>query len=104
MNERLIGASCSLTTDEMRERLAEWRRLRDRARAIEPLTDGGARLVFDPEEPVGPIADLVGRESECCPFYTFTLRIDGPARQLEISAGPGGDPAVRALLRLEQEA
>lgn len=99
-NERLIGAACSLNSDEMRERLAEWRSLRDRATAIEPLP-GGARLAFDAAEPVAPIADLLARESECCSFYTFTLRVGGPVPQLDISAGAGGEPAVRALVGLE---
>jgi DNA-binding transcriptional MerR regulator len=99
--ERLIGASCTLSSEEMRERLAEWRGVRDRATAIESGSKG-ARLAFHPAEPVAPIADLVGRESECCAFYTFTLRVDGPARELEISAGAGGLPAVRALLGLQQ--
>ena len=99
--ERLIGAACKLNSDEMRERLAEWRGLRDRATSIEALP-GGARLTFDPADPVGPIADLVSRESECCAFYTFTVRIDGPTRQLDISAGVGGEPAVRALIGIAQ--
>lgn len=99
--ERLIGAACTLNSDEMRERLAEWRGLRDRATSIEELP-GGARLTFDPAEPAGPIADLVSRESECCAFYTFTLRIDGPTRQLDISAGAGGEPAVRALIGIDR--
>ena len=30
------------------------------------------------------------------------MRVDGPARQLEISAGVGGEPAVAGLLGLEQ--
>lgn len=97
MPERLIGAACTLNSDEMRERLAEWRGLRDRATSIEALP-GGARLSLDTGEPVGPIADLAARESECCGFYTFTLRIDGLVRQLDISAGAGGEPAVRALV------
>ena len=98
---RLVGAACSLTSADMRERLAEWRDFRDRASAIEAI-DGGARLTLDSAEPMGPIADLVTRESECCAFYTFTLRIDGPIRQMDVSAGAGGEPAVRALLGLEQ--
>lgn len=99
--ERLIGASCTLDSEEMRERLAEWRSLRDRAVSVEDLP-GGARLTFAADELVAPIADLVGRESECCAFYTFDLRIDGPVRQLDVVAGHGGEPAVHALLGLER--
>ena len=97
--ERLIGAACTLSSGEVRERLAEWRRLRDRAASVEERPDG-ARLTFA-NEPVAPIGDLIERESECCSFYTFDLRIDGAVRQLDIRAGAGGEPAVRALLGLE---
>jgi MerR family copper efflux transcriptional regulator len=100
-SERLVGAACTLNSEEMRERLAEWRGVRDRATSIDDLP-GGIRLTFTADEPVAPIADLVSRESECCAFYTCGLRIDGPVRQLDISAGAGGEPAVRALLGLEQ--
>ncbi len=98
--DRLIGAACSLTGDEMRQRLADWRRLRDRATTVTPIP-GGARLSFAPDEPMSAVADLASRESECCAFYTFTLRIDGPARALDISAGAGAGAAVHALLGLE---
>jgi hypothetical protein len=100
VQDRLIGAACTLNSVDMRERLAEWRGLRDRATAIDPLP-GGARLTLDGAEPVAPIADLLSRESECCSFYTFTLRVDGPTRQLDISAGAGGEPAIHALLGLQ---
>jgi hypothetical protein len=98
--DRLFGACCSLGTDELRQRLASWRGLRDRATSIDPVP-GGARLALDAAEPIDAVAGLVAAESECCPFYTFTLRVDGAARQLEISAGIGGEPAVRALIGLE---
>lgn len=97
-SERMIGAACTLDTAELKQRLADWRALRDRA-AVKPIP-GGARLTFGADEPVEPIARLAALESECCAFYTFTLRVDGPARQLEISAGAGGEPAVQALLGL----
>ena len=100
VNDRLIGAACTLDSVEMREQLAEWRVLRDRATGIEPFP-GGARLMLDGAESLAPIADLLARESQCCSFYTFTLRIDGPTRQLDISAGAGGEPAVQALLGLQ---
>lgn len=96
---RLIGAACDLGEDQLRERLAEWRDLRERATAMATIS-GGMQLAFSAEEPVAPIADLVARESECCAFYVFDLRIDGPERTLEIRTPPGGEPAVRALLGL----
>lgn len=100
-SERLIGAACTLDSETLRERLAEWRGLRDRSPAIEPLP-GGARLVLDGAESVAGVADLVARESECCPFYSFTLRVDGPSRHLDITAGHGGEPAVLALIGAER--
>ncbi|MGH2716679.1 MAG: MerR family transcriptional regulator [Thermoleophilaceae bacterium] len=99
--ERMIGASCTLDTAELKQRLADWRALRDRAAQIEPIP-GGARLTFAADELIEPIAKLAALESECCAFYTFTLRIDGPARALEISAGIGGEPAVHGLLAIDQ--
>jgi hypothetical protein len=98
---RLIGAACTLGTEELRQRLDEWRALRDRAAAIDD-TAGGARLTFNPDESMEAVAKLVSLESECRSFYTFTLQIDGPTRRLEISAGAGGEPAVRTLLGLAE--
>jgi hypothetical protein len=100
-DERLIGACCSLGPEEQRERLRAWRDLRDRATSVERIP-GGARLAFEREQPMGPIAELISAESECCAFYTFSLKVAGPDRQLEISAGTGGEPAVTALLGLEE--
>jgi hypothetical protein len=98
--ERFIGASCTLGTTELRERLSAWRDLRDRALSIEAIA-GGARLAFAPDEPLAALARLVALESECCAFYSFSLEVEGPMRRLEISAGAGGEPAVAALLGLE---
>jgi hypothetical protein len=100
-SERLIGAACTLGTNEMRERLRAWRDVRDGALSIAPIP-GGASVAFGPDQPMSAIAELMTLESECCPFYTFTLQVDGPMRQLEISAGAGGEPAVTALLGLDE--
>ena len=98
--ERLIGASCTLNAPQLRARLGAWRGLRDRAMAVESVP-GGVRLVLSTDEPMSDVVDLVVSESECCAFYTFTVSVEGPERRLEVSAGPGGEPAVHALLGLE---
>lgn len=94
-----IGASCTLNAADLRGRVAEWRSLRDRALAVEAI-DGGARLRFAPDEPIDAIARLVALESACCAFYRFTIGVSGPQRELTVDAGPGGAPAVHALLGL----
>jgi hypothetical protein len=97
--DRLVGAACTLSDEHRRTRVAEWKALRERATAVEDL-DGGVGLTLAADEPIVDVADLVARESDCCSFYTFDLRVDGPARRLKVSAGQGGEPAVRALLGL----
>jgi MerR family transcriptional regulator, copper efflux regulator len=100
VGERLIGASCSLGAAEMKERLASWRALRDRATDVQPIT-GGVRLGLAPDEGLDEVARLVALESACCAFYDFALRVGGTSRELKISAGPDGTAAVHALLGLE---
>jgi hypothetical protein len=97
----LVGACCSLEADDLRQRLAEWRALRDRATGIEPL-EGGVRLTLSADERMDAVAQLVDAESRCCPFYRFTIRVEGPGRALSVEAGPTGAPAVRALLGLDE--
>ena len=95
-----MGAACTLDAAEMPARLREWAELRDRSVGTRAIT-GGVALTLSPSEPIGPVADLVARESECCAFYTFQLRIEGTERELEISAGAGRDIAVRTLLGID---
>lgn len=95
--DRLVGAGCTLGEAELRIRLKEWSDLRDRSVGIRPI-EGGLSLDLATSEPMSQVADLVARESECCAFYTFTLRVDGNGRELQISAGAGREIAVQALL------
>ena len=95
--DRLLSAACNLDSDEMRERLAEWMTVRDRSREIRRIP-GGVVLTLGPGERMDDLAALLERESQCCAFYTFTLTIDGPVRELTVTAGAGRDVAVHALL------
>ncbi|MDQ3689395.1 MAG: MerR family transcriptional regulator [Chloroflexota bacterium] len=93
----VVAASCTLDAARVRERLAESRDMRTRATRVETIK-GGARLVFDRAVAMGPIADLVERESDCCAFYSFTLAAGGMTRELEITAPDNAQPAVWTLL------
>lgn len=97
--ERMVGASCRYGAEDVRKRLREWSALKT---AASDITDGGdeVSMALPPDLPMTGVVDLLERESDCCPFYTFDLRIDGPVRRLTISAGEGGGPAARALLGL----
>jgi hypothetical protein len=96
----LIGAACNLSEEDLRRRVAEWRALRDRATSVTPI-EGGVVLQLPANEPISDVADLAGREIECCPFYSFALHVDGTGRRLHITAGPGGERAIDGLLGLE---
>jgi hypothetical protein len=95
--DRLLGASCTLDAGEMPGRLREWAALRDRSTGIREIP-GGVALSLNPRESVDGVANLLARESECCPFYTFTLRIEASTREVRITAGEGREIAVRTLL------
>jgi hypothetical protein len=97
--DRLLGAACTLDAAEMPARLREWTALRDRSTGIRPIP-GGVVLGLDESEPIDQVADLAARESECCAFYTFLLRIDGRTHELEITAGAGREIAVQTLLSI----
>jgi hypothetical protein len=83
-----IPIACSLDANTMGDRLQEWQTLLARSSAREP-TDAGYRLMFarDPEL-AGALADLAAREIECCPFFTFAIRMtnDGLMFDVEVPA------------------
>lgn len=96
--DRAIGASCSLDDAARLDRTRDWRSLRERSSIH--VIPRGLRLTFDEDHSMFAVADLAQRESECCPFYEFTVHVSGDERYLDITAGPRGDDAVRALLGL----
>ena len=85
--------------DEMKVRRREWAELRDRSTGIRDVA-GGVAIGLAADESLDRVANLAARESECCAFYTFMLRIEGRQRELEVTAGEGREIAARVLLGL----
>jgi hypothetical protein len=100
-SDPMVGAACSLGAEDLRDRLVAWRALRDDALRIEAFDDA-IRLSFAVDQPITEVARLVALESECCPFYRFTIWVDAARRELEVDAGPDRLPAVLALFGLPE--
>jgi len=93
-------AACTLGPGAMKERLGAWLALITRSTDVR-RTPEGAVLSLATDEPLDAVTELMALESECCAFYRFSLAVSGPARELEIDAGPNGHLAVEALLSME---
>jgi hypothetical protein len=63
--------------------------------ASEPI-EGGLRLRFHPEAE-RELRDLVRRERECCPFFSFSFEDAGPGLVLEATAPPEARPLLGEL-------
>ena len=79
--DELLSAACTLGPGAMKERIGEWVALRNRCIDVRRTPDG-AVLILSVDEPLDAVAGLVARESECCGFYRFSLRVAGGTREL----------------------
>lgn len=89
--------ACTLPTDAMPDRLAEWRAVLDRAVGREPMPDGGLRVTFAGDVDAGELARLAAAERGCCGFFSFALTVDGRGTALEVHAPTEAAPIVDAL-------
>jgi len=84
-DEMLVPVACALPTAERPRRLAEFdglfvTALRDQQR----LSPARLRWRLDPAAEQAA-RDLTGRESECCPFFSFTFAPADGAVHLEVA-------------------
>lgn len=108
---RHLDVACELDGAGMKDRAAEWERLRaDHCLRAEPIP-GGARLWLRRE--AGPVAeDLARREADCCGFLDVDLTSHGRRLRLELTspaqeAGPviahlAGIPATSVPSRVSR--
>ena len=77
--------ACSLSAEGQSERRDEAAALLERALIAREPVDGGVRLRLrrDSED---ELRDLVRREQECCPFFRFSFRDEGPELVLDATA------------------
>jgi MerR family transcriptional regulator, copper efflux regulator len=93
--------ACTLTGEDQDHRLGDWHRLFAQAVACEPAEDG-VRAVL-PAALAGPAAELAAAEQRCCPFFRFTLVLDGGMVQLTVQALPEAAPFLAGLTGLTDE-
>ncbi|GAA2133895.1 MerR family transcriptional regulator [Actinomadura napierensis] len=80
---RTAPVACSLNSEDMQKRAAQWRVLL-RGATCERISDG-VRLSM-PAERAGRVAELAAAEQQCCPFFDFRLHLAGGMVRLEVRA------------------
>ncbi|HWJ63712.1 MAG TPA: MerR family transcriptional regulator [Acidimicrobiales bacterium] len=90
-----VPIACSLAAGDMADRLADWQAVTDHVVRREDL-DGGIRLLFGDDAPLGVIVRLAAAEYECCPFFAFALTVDNRGIALEVTAPPDGAEVLTA--------
>lgn len=92
--------ACTLPTPDRPLRLAEFDELfRTTARSVDRIDPLRARWSLT-SEPGGAAraADLVARESKCCSFFDFTLRLSGGAVELVVAVPDEHRRVLEALV------
>ena len=88
--------ACSLAGSDVQARIGEWQALLAEVDHREAITDG-LRLVFTQPAPLGEITRLAAIEHDCCPFFGFTVTIDGRGIALEVTAPPDGHVVLASV-------
>lgn len=85
-----VPQACALPTVEQPLRLAEFDGLfRTDVLEVRRLNGSGVALHLRPDATVaGRVAELAARETACCSFFTFTVRIGDGALVLEVETPP----------------
>jgi len=92
-----IPIACTLTADDMGDRLAEWNAALARATTRE-VTPDGYRLRFAPDaEFAGELANLAAREVGCCAFFTFAITVATDGLALDVLAPADARPLLDDL-------
>jgi MerR family transcriptional regulator, copper efflux regulator len=75
-----IPMACTLSSGDMKQRVADWHRLLEAATALE----GGMHVAFASSTDVQELTRLVVAEQDCCRFFAFAITIDDRGVGLDI--------------------
>ena len=94
-----VEIACSLDPSSLAERRIEWQQIQHLARSLVPI-DEGVAATFDASPLLASrLADLIVREQQCCPFFSFRLIVDGGTTiTLEVRAPAQARSLVEELL------
>jgi hypothetical protein len=87
-----LPVACTLGPADGRDRIAQWRALRERAGAEVRREGAVLTLRFEPQPGVlEELSGLAAAEAECCGFVTWHAALDDGAPTLTVT---GDDPAA----------
>lgn len=93
---------CTLTTDELPDRIGAWRRLLAQADRRESIR-GGERFVFPVTAGLAArVSELCAQEQQCCSFFTFRLELAVGQLTLDVTAPDAARHLVTELVEGQQ--
>ena len=100
----VIARVGSLNADEVVHRLGEWKAVLSRVVGSVDYHQNRAILtVLGGSEPMLAITDLAEREKACCPFFLFSIEVDGAETRLYIDVPTEAELVLTELLALLPE-
>ena len=92
----VVPMKCTLTSQSMRGRLAEWQQLLSHVVRRGPI-DRGLRATFGSATPLDELMRLVAAEQNCCQFFDFAITVDTRGIALEVRSPVDALPALQSL-------
>jgi DNA-binding transcriptional MerR regulator len=96
-DEDAPAIACTLSVNEVGDRLAQWKATVADATGREAI-DGGTRLSFRRAVDVAAIAALIAAEQDCCRFFTFTLTVGVDSVLLDVWGPADAQPVIDSLV------
>jgi hypothetical protein len=92
---------CTLTADAAVDRVGEWRTfLSTVVQSFEKSSNQATLTLLGGSDTLVRMIDLAERETACCPFFQFSVEIDGIETRLRVEVPIEAEPVLHELLAL----